>query len=141
MVNDGEIMTHTKILELIENVDVNDSAALDEIDARVWCYKENIPYLSHSYNDMGVWIENEEGKECYVKNYLTINYTRSRDALKAIRPSDPKNFFVTIGQDYCTSWQCDIEWNESEFQAVASTEELAELSAIIQAIAHERSNL
>lgn len=139
--------TAKEILEMIETVDPGDSAKLDEIDARVDCdLRLSRHYLIkewdgvveprricgaivaaciHSDGKIGPWAK-------------PLKYTRSRDALKAIRPED---WFVTA------------EWFQEEYEAVAyrvyghskrivsvplPTEELAELHAIIQAIAYER---
>ena len=42
---------HEKILKLIEEVDPNDTAMLDEIDARVSCYINERAYKSHKTRD------------------------------------------------------------------------------------------
>jgi hypothetical protein len=79
-------------------------------------------------------------------------YTRSRDALKAIRPKkwcftvrglqyNKKSFASAISQEYTEA----DDWGEGiiskvpvEFAIECATEELAELHAIIQAIEYER---
>lgn len=133
---------HEKILQLIETVDPSDTAALDEIDARVWCYITETLFHDfdgekfvtmtgtlreewtwREWNDDGAWEDNRR-------------YTRSRDALKAIRPE--RWHFDMIG------WVSDYRYIarksavELECPRFISTEELAELHAIIQAIAFER---
>lgn len=130
-------MTHTKILELIENVDVNDSAALDEIDARVWCYLEKLSFL-----DMGSTLGNQDfycgtNNHDFIDEFSGTKYTRSRDALKAIRPEGWIWYAATNKGIHSFVYH----QGEHEFlgELHNSTEELAELSAIIQAIAHERN--
>ena len=70
-------------LKLIETVDAGDTAKLDEIDARVWCWINGAIFERAFRNNID---------SLCVKNTLTNvaaaipEYTRSRDALKAIRP-------------------------------------------------------
>jgi hypothetical protein len=70
------VVVAKEILEMIEAVDPGDSAKLNEIDARVKRYLSN-----------GVW--NQTYYEKKLKDgrwFPEPQYTRSRDALKAIRP-------------------------------------------------------
>lgn len=118
----------TEILRMIEEVSPDDTAKLDEIDARVQ------PYVDAA---LGVY-ETEMG-------YQPRKYTRSRDALKAIRPgawywfansSPGSNNIFSIHKE--TSGPSG--WYEPCFSSqILPTEELAELHAIIQAIEHDRS--
>jgi hypothetical protein len=116
-------MTAQKILNLIENVDPNDSAALDEIDAKTHMFWMDCQdYPAPSWPSMG-----------------KPKYTRSRDALKSIRP-DGWAFEISALQD---AYVCHLNSTNISFRfdidsAELTTEELAELHAIIQAIAHER---
>ena len=111
-------MAHTKILEMIENVSPNDIETLDEIDAEIqWL--------------LGV---------CEFPIVLPISYTRSRDELKKIRP-DGWVFWQPVDRRYrgenrgvCPLYDV-YPW---VFTKTLPTEELSELHAIIQAIAHER---
>lgn len=129
------------ILDMIETVDANDSVKLDEIDARVWCYLRNATILYVQDRQIRYQTKNKHIYEGYRHfGKTTAKYTRSRDALKAIRP-DFKNTFLTITKDFDFGWICDIE-NPDKFQLTTKTlptEELAELHAIIQAIAYERN--
>jgi hypothetical protein len=69
--------------------------------------------------------------------------SRSRDALKAIRP---KGWLVMSLRTFKGGgWFCALKWPEESHEshwhsciAKGGTEELAELHAIIQAIAYER---
>ena len=114
------------ILKLIENVDPEDSAALDEIDYRVFKFIH------------GRAVPNRARR-----------YTTSRDALKSIRPEgytiwclEGPNPLLTKEKS-AAGWHCSLlkeaQWSsphvDSEF---LPTEELAELHAILQAIEYER---
>lgn len=131
-----------KIKSLIESVDPNDTAILDEIDARVWCFIKDYQfnYLEHyTYQGKNVRRFRYDDNGTFGVSVSKIKYTRSRDALKAIRPD---------------GWIFDI-WHEKHHKEVScvatrslsgdfeslllETEELAELYAIIQAIEFERS--
>jgi len=135
-----------KILSMIESVSPDDTAKLDEIDARVWCYLNNRdiflhyaikdhPPLFYFRDDTKPW-----GKT-YIPDYLhdeNWQYTRSRDALKAIRPD---GFFIASIQENIDGegWTCSLDNEDKSFWSPYSkTEELAELHAIIQAIEYER---
>ena len=131
-------MTAKKILELIESVDPSDVAALDEIDARVWIYLNQ--------KDAGVmrFLNGTETQNIeYVKRLIRHGcaYTRSRDALKAIRPEGWVPY--DCGYRFLTEWwvfELMSEDTENQYRGRAKTEELAELHAIIQAIEYERQN-
>lgn len=118
---------HKKILELIENVDPNDADALDEIDARVAC-----------------WLNGHEYNKSMIAYYIGADYTRSRDSLKAIRPEGWGIMLVPWtknGQDI-NSYTATLTHPEHDpfFTYQAKPEELAELHAIIQAIAFDRTS-
>lgn len=131
-----------KILELIENVDPSDTDTLDEIDARVWCWLNdrnadeifvthpNTPHPFWSYILYQSSFENFGGKYC----------TRSRDALKGMRPMA---FAYTLTYEDQKGWRAAMTWvHNAEVQFVSPVgwnEELAELHAVIQAIEHERT--
>lgn len=105
---------HETILKMIEEVDPNDTAKLDEIDRLVDEYEWN-----------GV-----------SQLLYPPQYTRSRDALKEIRPNGWV-FTITSGNEplvWCLKNGVQIKAVVNEF----TTEELAELHAIIQSIAYER---
>lgn len=127
------------ILKMIEEVDPSDTAKLDEIDARVWClshearFKKMLStpkYYKHgyfSYYQGSVW-----GSKMV---YPPIQYTRSRNALKAIRPEGWKRIII---QGFpCSGWTVEIY--DGAGTPNLPTEELAELHAIIQAIEYERT--
>tara|TARA_A100000172_G_scaffold78648_2_gene64480 strand:+ start:36 stop:425 length:390 start_codon:yes stop_codon:yes gene_type:complete len=113
-----------KILELIENVDPKDTDALDEIDMEM--HK-----LLYSWSGI-------RGKRPHIK------YTRSRDALKEVRPEGfefPKDVLTNVA-GFIFGYGCPA-FNNGKFLAYYKplpTEELAELHAIIQAIMWERDN-
>jgi hypothetical protein len=117
------------ILNMIESVDPSDTVKLEEIDARVQRYVDGQSSVELA------------GLEC-----PDPQYTRSRDALKAIRSkmwryngtsqerSSVDNTF------YCSF---SIERDEAVFTLASPelpTEELTELHAIIQTIADDREN-
>lgn len=111
--------TAQEILKLIEAVDPSDTAKLDEIDARVACLLQDHVYGS-------------EAARFLLKAFP--QYTRSRDALKAIRP---EGWAILIVQ-FENLFVCDMTHAKHFVGKKLPTEELAELHAIIQAIEYER---
>lgn len=113
-----------EILNLIETVDPSDTAKLDEIDRAVRLYID-------------------PAQDAYEKEFLydLKKYTRSRDALKSIRPGE------WTFQIQNASYGFDVFYYPPMFGLVEGpspmrsfalpTEELAELHAIIQAIEYE----
>lgn len=130
-----------KILELIENVEPSDTDTMDEIDARVECFVNPNNTNPHKVETSSFW---------YIINWADqrvtppFEYTRSRDALKAIRPEGAYVFQSPYSDK---KWACFSNyWSREEdmdFMDFSSpklpTEELAELHAIIQAIEFERT--
>lgn len=129
------------ILKMIKEVDPNDTAKLDEIDARVTIFLHpHRDYMKH-----GIW-----NKKLWVWAYNFIQdfpyrevkpYTRSRDALKAIRPEGWKFLCgqsMQDGQNFCVCQKIGDESHIDNENSILPTEELAELHAIIQSIAYER---
>lgn len=134
-------MTAQKILELIESVDPSDVAALDEIDARVWCFVNGHVFRGMSHLNHFIYSE-----ECYYyyvpEDNGTTNYTRSRDALKAIRPEGwhySNHHESSGGHEWNLFKPKDESWPQTR-RVVLPTEELAELHTIISAIEYERTN-
>ena len=152
-----------EILELIESVDPSDTAKLDEIDARVWCWLKNKEIVEQKVVEYtggpsrpSLWYFRNGKDGFWNKTLLTDyledenwEYTRSRDALKAIRPegwvfysssSIPEQLHGTCYCDKGGKRICDwLELNKKfDERDCVITEELAELHAIIQAIAFER---
>lgn len=140
------------ILTLIENVDPEDTDALDEIDARFFCYLEGknynlmeiirqeipMPYGCTQKITLLTYNDSED--------YPLIEYTRSRDALKAIRQEGSNGHFcikmrMVYGHGSVFEYQGlygeDLDPHEFKSEPLP-TEELAELWAIIQAIAYTR---
>jgi len=122
-----------EILKLIETVDPDDSAALNEIDLAVHDYVSD-PRISYL-------------------NAGRPKYTRSRDALKTIRPDgywscgapSDTNRYNTEPHDMVNGYSGICTDNKMSFETTVDydpfpTEELAELHAIIQAIEWERNN-
>ena len=108
-----------KIFNMIENVDPTDSATLDEIDFRVDKYLGGVP------------------------NYIKARqYTRSRDALKAVRP---EGWWFHGMSRYFDEPHIYVAEPKDDDSLILSpslpTEELAELHAIVQAIAYEREKV
>lgn len=127
-----------ELLKLIEQVDPNDTEALDEIDARVHDYLldihlKNLEKKNIRRNIAKAVMDMSGAGKRYTK------YTRSRDALKAIRPEGWLSGFC----QYITGYKYIIEDEESGLVIRSRefpTEELAELHVIIQAIQFEREN-
>ena len=125
-----------RILEMIEGVSPDDVGTLDEIDARVWCWITKHQKCPH---------------RVAVNNARVKKYTRSRDALKSIRP-DGWNVQISYGRSVhlkhkTTALVSMISHKDghevtspNKTDTALPTEELAELHAIIQAIEWERSH-
>lgn len=136
-------MSAAEILKLIETVDPNDTVKLDEIDFRVEVFLGRPPYPLNTL-DGSKYVSALPGEDFIARQVLP--YTRSRDALKAIRPEGwvfvcQNRFAQAIGPDVEYS---EPEVNYFEHTVLQSylflpTEELAELHAIIQAIEYERN--
>lgn len=144
-----------KILRMIESCNNQDNRdntdLLDEIDARFWCLLNGVEYIgtvnnNHMYRGVD-WQGLECGQHCgdlVIDDIIVPQYTRSRDALKAIRP-EGFNFDIecaTTPPVYSYGWQAtawlkDMRMHESP---ILPTEELAELHAIIQAIEWVENN-
>jgi len=137
-------MTGVKeILELIENVDPEDSDTLDEIDARVWCYLERVNFLRITESLKHIeykYRDSEKVWDCELKEL----YTRSRDALKRIRPRNvcvrienvSFSHKVTVDEWACYLVEYPVIGPDMEVHAYAQgmkTEDLAELYAILMA--------
>lgn len=144
----------TELLKMIETVDPSDTAKLDEIDARVH------EYLGFQWHGDGVSVEHklwaghwgfDSVKEPSLCNCETQKdfapepkeYTRSRDALKAIRPDGLTiTLFIQPNGAGYQAWVRPTNSNHKpypfESETDLKTEELAELHAILQAIEYER---
>lgn len=138
-----------KILEMIESVDPNDTETLDEIDARVVVWLEPaLEYIGvrrEPDSDMfGEPVEHhaykqKDGREFLIYPDEQKQYTRSRDALKSIRPEG----WQIVISNYATGFWTVVLSNDGlniSAPSYLKTEELAELHAIIQAIEWERQN-
>lgn len=131
-------MSAAEILKLIESVDPTNTAKLDEIDARVWCWLRKDEEFKQFE---GSWIRCQSGMK-YLRPLNSSEYTRSRDALKAIRPEGWNLCSQMIGSDFAVfkGWFFAAYGEGVKFvSASCKTEELAELHAIIQAIDYERT--
>ncbi len=122
-----------EILKMIEAVDPSDTAKLDEIDARVYVYV----WGTSTSCEFGVchWLIGSGAGDLFAAD----EFTRSRDALKTIRPAGW--WIETSNSPYCKIEKPPERspWKSTVFYAPqVATEELAELHAIIQAIAYER---
>lgn len=144
-----------EILELIENVDPNDTDTLDEIDARVNGFIMGAEFIDFRignckktvawYRDIPEITNRENGKILeFEDGVMSIpKFSRSRDALKAIRP---EGWFFNIGHNESNSgglFACSMYSHTNsplKNSPDLPTEELAELHAIIQAIEWERNN-
>jgi len=135
-------MTAKQILSLIESVDPSDTAKLDEIDLRVWHMIKRSDPKTIVIVRLDVALKSLGTSDAV----RTPHYTRSRDALKAIRPKGARSAsdFSVSKEEYpnykgvfriLTGLGADYKC----FNGHAITEELAELHAIIQAIEFERT--
>lgn len=118
-----------EILKLIETVDPTDSAKLDEIDILVYEYLEpvNSGYPYRIALSLGV----PSGLP---------KYTRSRDALKAIRPEGWSSYGAVHKEMSSFVYYKGVGYERIETDCYdLPTEELAELHAIIQATEFERT--
>jgi hypothetical protein len=138
-------MTHSMhykdILALIETVAPDDTAKLDEIDARVHCYLGNMTFtdmLPPDFGDSPVYLA-KSSETCHVRISGSSKYTRSRDALKAIRPKGWAFDICDYGHGAFVELR-KLEPSLFENLMPLPTEELAELHAIIQAVEWERTN-
>ena len=132
-------MTAQSILSLIETVEPRDTAKLDEIDMAAFRY---VTGYTGGFEGGDERVRQRWYARCAEMDPVIgpdwrpiPQYTRSRDALKAIRPEgweirifvrpDGKHNECFAGQDIMSKFQ--------------PTEELAELHAVLQAIEHERN--
>lgn len=114
-------MRASEILKRIETVNPDDGRAMREIDCLVRLYVHRIPMFKSLVG-------------------IALPYTRSRDALKGIRPDGWEWYMSQNGTKNLFLFGCaadSIGTNQMQSPMLA-TEELAELHAIIQAIAYER---
>ncbi len=131
----------TEILGMIERVSPEDVPGMDALDVKVLCWLNDWQETTH--------LQDLQHSRVHDPEYFRANYplfTRSRDALKNIRPlgynmgiyfgyrGDDKYYFVTGGNQELNPFENPIRTPETFI-----TEELAELHAIIQAIAYERA--
>jgi len=134
------------VLRMIETVDPTDTAKLGESDLAVTkylrsgraygslLYPTTRDYHTEYIGDLRVVHTTERAKR---------QYTRSRDALKAVRPkgwdcgSEREEIDPQTWVGYAREFE-GKEWFGTLFRGCAQTEELAELHAIIQAIEYER---
>lgn len=143
-------MSAQEILRLIESVDHNDSVKMDEIDARVWCFLNDRAY--HGKDGKGRFAYNLHYPLSMRHPRKRINnderFTRSRDALKRIRPKRMRIYSLGYWRG-TNNWFCSYGifdekgngrqiFHPDEIRPPSTTEELAELHAILQAIAYER---
>ena len=148
----------SKILELIENVDVDDTNVVDmlnEIDCHVYAYlklHDNFDVHVHKGGKSITYRHNSWEKETpsvLMHLFKDFQYTKSRDLLKSIRPEgwswyassnvNMDSFVIHTGFVEATEGQPLMHDVEFLGEVVGKTEELAELHAIIQAIAYERA--
>lgn len=129
---------------LIELVDSNpsDEAVLNEIDARVWCYKMGFDFVKLNSNKTGLRkftcnkYEQDGFKQRLVNSLPTHrSYTRSRDALLQLRK--PGWFLNIIGQQDGT-WKVDAISKRGAINGEAfATEQMAELRTAINILVVE----
>lgn len=145
-------MTAQRILEMIESVDPADDKKLDEIDIRTHCWLANREWggwHKEGSTMTGSWALDDNGKRIensYANHSTFLRLSRSRDALKSIRPEGwdfeiapviNGNYEARLSRTWPLADTGDYDGIDvGGYQA--KTEELAELHAIIQAIEYER---
>ena len=129
-------MNAKEILKLIENVDPKDNDALDEIDAKTDAFVKKLLFeqMAPDWWDERTPAYWSPGTTALHERCYARKYTRSRDALKAIRPERRNTFKITYHIDGGYTCFC----NRLFKYPILPTEELAELHAIIQAVAYEQ---
>ncbi len=137
-----------KILEMVENVSPDDTDTLDEIDALSTIYALGWRRkIDKSNSDAEYW-ESPRCEGIYFSS--PKSFTRSRDALKSIRPTIGSTmnsgFLYELISTVSSDWVCSLKTSvhdelSTTFESkILPTEELAELHAIIQAIEWTRQN-
>lgn len=128
------------LLTAISSAKVDDTAMLDEIDARVWCILKGWEFLEGKNTESFFSYSGKDKFEWFGEFKEIPKYTRSRDALKAIRPKGwhirEGAHWVSTNQHYCLMRKI----TDQVYCDHAPTEELAELYCIIAAIQHDRAN-
>ncbi len=122
------------ILKQIESVDATTpEGMLDEVDARAWCLKFGYRFQT-MLNGGCLYDEGKHGTEAIHRFEPQFRYTRSRDALKSIRPSGR-----TFSMLACTEgYMCRSEPHVLKTPYLHN-EEAAELHAIMQAVGYDQA--
>lgn len=139
-----------KILEMIKGADPTDTEKLAEIDARVWAFLNLKGDFRIYFGDGGSihyrhnsWPE--DARTLLHHSFQHDQYTRSRDALKTIRP---EGWWFECCKICDGTYMAELHddrgcIDDDEGITVKAwylkNEELAELHAIIQAIEYERA--
>jgi len=134
------------ILFLIEHVDPADIDKLDEIDARVSCLVADVEYERHNRGEMTniliAFFKVDDPTNNFSCLGTILTYTRSRDALKTIRPEGWQAQITSEYRDESGSYTTYNIWEAGKEHQIdtptLSNEYLSELHAIIQAIEYER---
>ena len=133
-------MTQIKQLyKLIENVDKDDTATLDEIDARVWCWQASKEYAGQDTLGNHVYKERADclpmvGCGSFANGDLK-QFTRSIDAQEQI---DTEGWMIYIRQ-WQAGWIGGMDFSDVHFHTQAlPTEPLARLHAKLQVVEYER---
>lgn len=139
-------MTDAKtILKMIETVAPDDTEKLKEIEILFWSWYLGIP-IDDIYVDYDGDISFQYDGKHQDHNFLPSStpyhlVTRSRDALKAIRPEGWGFKIETPGRCVAVNYSKPlgyVTWATTEMVDLL-TEELAELHTIVQAIEYERT--
>lgn len=137
---------HEHLFNLIENVNPSDWQTLDEIDGRFWCYIHQKAFKSakrsEKLNCLILHLETpDEGTD---EKVVTLRefFSISRDALKLHRPEGWRLEYINLENDHnYVAWFYNKKYNIGISSISCKTEELAEMYAIVQAIAYERGEL
>ena len=131
-------MNATQILKMIEDVDYHNKHDLDVLEANVWFYifaEQYAPSIADFWDKQNP----DKNIEWVMERRMSPQYTRSRDALKGIRPKDYMLDLVHHGDEYVAKLYARKNIKFDKTSPKLPAEELAELHAIIQAIEYERN--
>ena len=127
---------------MLETVQANDTAVLDEIDALYWCAENEVEFVSITMWNFNNPMINYSNPVSHIATHLLKDfYTRSRDVLKLERPD---GWFPQLNRhEQCNlpsiikpeAYTCGL-WHPNMLPISTPrlpAEELAEFHAIIQA--------
>lgn len=147
------------LLGMIDYVLKDDTDALDEIDARFWCFLNGLTFLkpkmgrdlkggtriigyrTKELGDISTWLTPRHPVKGERWLFYRCRYTRSRDALKMVRPDGwCITSYTTIPKKGIALSLYHYGYGKKLHGRFLPTEELAELYTIIQAYIWDLEN-